>query len=196
MTQERAGRAGRIRIGISGWRYPPWRKGAFYPVGLPQRAELAYAAARFASIELNGTFYALQRPEYYREWLSQVPAGFVFSVKGGRFITHLKKLAGVETAVANFLASGPLVLGAALGPMLWQLPPTLAPDLDRLERFLGLLPPSTSAAAQLAERHDQRLEGRAWTRTDADRPLRHALEVRHRAFGEPAVRAELVGLLR
>ncbi|MDQ3431507.1 MAG: DUF72 domain-containing protein, partial [Actinomycetota bacterium] len=104
-------------IGISGWRYAGWR-GDFYPAGLPQRRELEYAARMVSSVEINGSFYSLQRPTSYLAWDAQTPDGFVFSVKGGRFITHMKKLAGVETAVANFFASGVLALGAKLGPVL------------------------------------------------------------------------------
>jgi uncharacterized protein YecE (DUF72 family) len=173
-----------VRIGISGWRYPPWR-GVFYPAGLPQRLELAYAAERMNSVEINGSFYALQRPENYRAWYEQTPDDFVFSVKGGRFITHMKKLAGIETPLANFFASGVLALGGKLGPLLWQLPPTLGFDPDRLAAFLEQLPTTTIAAAELARRHDERVEGRAWTSTDVDRPLRHAVEVRHRSFEDP-----------
>ena len=120
-----------LRIGISGWRYAPWR-GAFYPPGLPQTRELEYAAGRLNSIEINGSFYALQRPESYRRWAEQTPDDFVFSLKGPRFITHMKKLADVETPLANFFASGPLALGPKLGPVLWQLPPTLGFDADRM----------------------------------------------------------------
>jgi len=171
-----------IRIGISGWTYAGWR-GQFYPPGLVHRLELAYAAARFGSIEINGSFYSLQRPSSYRTWRSQVPEDHVLAVKGGRFITHMKKLAGVETALANFFASGVLALGPALGPVLWQLPPNLGYDADRLRAFFDLLPRSTAAAAQLAAGHDDKLSGdRVWTQTDADRPLRHALEVRHDTF--------------
>lgn len=180
-----------VRIGISGWRYAPWR-GVFYPKGLPQRRELEYAAGHLGSIEVNGSFYALQRPESYRAWRAEVPDDFVFSVKGGRFVTHLKKLADVEVPLANFFASGVLALGPALGPVLWQLPPTLGYDADRLVRFFDLLPRTTTAAAALAERHDERLDGRAWTTTEADRPLRHVLEVRHASFATP----EFPALLR
>jgi uncharacterized protein YecE (DUF72 family) len=174
-----------VRVGISGWRYAPWR-GVFYPRGLPQRSELEFAAQRMTSIEINGSFYSLQRPESYRSWTEQVPAGFVFSVKGPRFVTHLKKLADVRTPVANFLASGVLALGEQLGPILWQLPPNLGYHEDRLAAFFELLPRSTSAAAALAEEHDERLDGRSWTTTDADRRLRHVLEVRHASFEDPA----------
>ena len=182
---------GPFHIGISGWRYPPWR-GVFYPHGLAQRLELGYASTSLASVEINGSFYSLQRPSSYEQWRAQTPAGFVFSVKGPRFITHMKRLAGVEAPLANFFASGVLALGDRLGPVLWQLPPTLGFDADHLAAFFALLPRSTRAAAQLATHHDQRLDGRAFTTTDADRPLRHALEVRHASFKT----AEFVQLLR
>lgn len=187
-----------VRVGISGWRYAPWR-GVFYPPGLPQRRELAYVAEHLGTVEVNGSFYAMQRPETYRSWLAEVPTGFLFSVKGPRFITHNKRLVDVGTPLANFFASGVLALGASLGPVLWQLPPTTAFDADRLAAFCALLPTSTLAAADLAARHDQRVDGRAWTTTDADRPLRHVLEVRHRSFEDPALpdvlRAYGVGLV-
>jgi uncharacterized protein YecE (DUF72 family) len=173
-----------VRIGISGWRYAPWR-GVFYPRGLRQADELAFASSRLTSIEVNGSFYALQRPQSYRSWAEQTPDGFVFSVKGPRFVTHMKKLADVETPLANFFASGVLALGPKLGPVLWQLPPTLGFDADRIARFAALLPRTTGAAAELATRHDERLEGRAWTTADADRPVRHAIEVRHASFADP-----------
>jgi uncharacterized protein YecE (DUF72 family) len=181
----------RIFIGISGWRYAPWR-GVFYPAGLPQRRELEYASRRLGSVEINGSFYSLQRPAGYRAWREQTPEGFVFAVKGGRFITHMKKLRGIETPLANFFASGVLALGEKLGPVLWQLPPVLAYDRDRMDGFLSLLPRTTGAAAALAAGHDQRLDGRAWTTTDADRPLRHAVEVRHASFAT----SDFVAVLR
>jgi uncharacterized protein YecE (DUF72 family) len=174
-----------VRIGISGWRYVPWRT-TFYPKGLAQRRELEYASQRLNSIEINGSFYSLQRPESYLQWRAQTPEDFVFAVKGGRFITHMKKLAGVDSAVANFFASGVLALGEKLGPVLWQLPPNLGYDEERLAAFFDLLPRTTQQAARLAEGHDQRLENRSWTTTDVDRPLRHALEVRHSSFETPA----------
>ena len=149
-----------VRTGISGWRYPPWR-GVFYPADLPQRRELEYASRRLRTIEINGSFYSLQRPESYARWAAETPADFVFSVKGPRFVTHMKKLAGVEAPLANFFASGVLALGAKLGPVLWQLPPTLGYDPERLAGFFAQLPRSTGAAAELASRHDERMEGRA-----------------------------------
>jgi uncharacterized protein YecE (DUF72 family) len=178
------------RIGISGWTYPPWRR-VFYPEGLPQRRELEFASRQVGSIEINGTFYALQQPESFRSWAEQTPEGFVFSVKGGRFITHLKKLRDVDTALANFIASGVLALGAKLGPLLWQLPPNLGYDAERVEAFLSLLPRTTGEAAELAAAHDERVAGRAWVTTDADRPLRHAIEVRHASYETPSFLALL-----
>ena len=117
-------KAGRIRIGISGWRYAGWR-GRFYPSGLAQRRELQFVANAFSSVEINGTFYSLQRPSSFQQWASETPDDFVFALKGGRFITRMKKLVGVERALANFYASGVLALGAKLGPFLWQLPPMM-----------------------------------------------------------------------
>jgi uncharacterized protein YecE (DUF72 family) len=170
-----------IRVGISGWQYAGWR-GDFYPPGLPQRRQLEYVAERMRTVEINGSFYSLQRPASYLSWVRQTPDDFMFAVKGGRFITHMKKLAGVETPLANFLASGVLALGAKLGPLLWQLPPNLGFNPARLSGFFDLLPRTTTAAAQLAQHHDQRLDGRAWTTTDVTLPVRHALEVRHDSF--------------
>jgi len=187
-----------FHIGISGWTYPPWR-GVFYPPGLPHRRELEYASRRMNSIEINGSFYALQRPASYQGWHDQTPPGFVFSVKGPRFVTHMKKLAGVQGPLANFFASGVLALGDKLGPVLWQLPPNLGFDAGRLAAFFDLLPRTTGAAAALAARHEERMEGRALTVAAVDRPLRHALEVRHASFETPAfvelLRAHDVGLV-
>lgn len=177
--------SGRAYIGISGWRYPPWR-GVFYPKKLPQRLELEYAAQRMTSVEINGSFYMLQKPAAYTAWYEATPPAFVFAVKGGRFITHMKKLAGVEIPLANFFASGVLALRDKLGPILWQLPPNLGFDAQRLAHFFALLPRSTGEAAQLAKHHDERLEGRALTDTTVDRPIRHAVEVRHGSFLDPA----------
>jgi uncharacterized protein YecE (DUF72 family) len=178
-------------VGTSGWRYPPWR-GTFYPPGLPHRRELEYLSRLVNSVEINGSFYSLQRPSSYQSWAAETPEDFVFAVKGGRFITHMKKLRDVHTPLANFFASGVLALGAKLGPLLWQLPPSLPFDAARLAGFFDLLPRSTAEAAALAHQHDERLEGRAWTSTEVDRPLRHALEVRHPSYRDPA----LIELLR
>src|SRR5678816_472890 len=141
-----------VRIGISGWTYPPWR-GVFFPKGLPHRRELEYASRQVNSIEINGSFYALQRPESYRAWREATPPGFVFSVKGGRFITHMKKLKDVEIPLANFLASGVLALKDKLGPLLWQFPPGFAFNEERFAEFFQMLPKTTRDAAALAKKH-------------------------------------------
>ncbi len=170
-----------FRIGISGWRYGPWRK-TFYPKDLTQKRELEYAASIFNSIEINGSFYSLQRPQNYQAWYEATPADFVFSVKGGRFITHMKKLNDVDDALANFLASGLLCLKEKLGPILWQFPPIFAFNPERFEAFFTMLPRDTASAAKIAKRHTEKLAGRAWTKTDKNRPMRHAVEVRHESY--------------
>jgi uncharacterized protein YecE (DUF72 family) len=186
-----ATRHGRIRVGISGWRYAGWR-GRFYPAGLRQADELSYAGRQFATIEINGTHYSLQRPEFFARWHDETPDWFVFAVKGSRFITHMKQLRGVEVPLANFFAQGVLRLGRKLGPLLWQFAPRFRFDPDKLDSFLRLLPRSSDAAATLAAGHDQRLARRAWTEADGARPLRHAIEIRHPSFLDPA----FVALLR
>jgi uncharacterized protein YecE (DUF72 family) len=188
-----------VRVGVSGWRYATWR-GDFYPPGLVQRRELEYVASRMTSVEMNGSFYSLQRPATYQRMAEQTPHDFVVAVKGGRFITHFKRLVDVETALANFLASGVLALGAKLGPLLWQLPGDLAFDEERLGPFLAGLPRSTSAAAELAARHDDKLSAdRVLLAIDHDRPMRHVLEPRHASFGSDAaadlLRAHDVGMV-
>lgn len=177
--------AGRIRVGISGWRYPPWR-GAFYPAGLRQQDELAYVAHRLPTVEINGSFYALQTPASYARWYAATPPGFVFSVKASRYITHQLRLREAAAALPAFFASGLLGLREKLGPVLWQLPPSLAFDAATVEAFVAALPADTAAAQALAQRADRAAA------TDAVRPLRHALEVRHPSF----VDARFVALLR
>jgi uncharacterized protein YecE (DUF72 family) len=176
-----------IRVGISGWRYAGWR-GVFYPPGLPQRRELEHAAGRLSSIEVNGSFYSLQRPSSWHAWAEAVPDDFVFAVKGPRFITHMKRLTDPEVALANFFASGVLSLGPRLGPVLWQLPPRTSFDPERLASFFDALPRRTVQAAELArDRHEPgRLKEGADTSTPLDQPLRHVLEVRHESFRTPA----------
>jgi uncharacterized protein YecE (DUF72 family) len=180
----------RVRIGTSGWLYPPWR-GTFYPPGLAQRRELEHLSGLMDTVELNGSFYSLQRPESYASWAARTPADFLFAVKGPRFVTHMKQLRDVGVPLANFFASGVLALGPKLGPVLWQLPPRMRFDAAKLEAFLRLLPRTTTAAAQLARGHDERMEGRSHLTTDADRPLRHAVEPRHESFRDPAFAALL-----
>lgn len=178
--------SGRVRVGISGWRYPRWR-GSFYPRGLAQRRELEYASRRYSSIELNGSFYSLQHPHSFRRWRDDTPEGFVFAVKGSRYITHMLQLRGIERALATFFAQGVLALGDRLGPFLWQLPGRMRFDAARMEAFLDLLPADTDAAARLARRRDaSRLKGRAVLAARHEGPLRHAIEVRHPSFVDPA----------
>jgi uncharacterized protein YecE (DUF72 family) len=184
-------RSGKVRIGNSGWTYGGWR-GSFYPPELRHSAELGYASRQVDTIEINGTHYSLQRPDSFARWHDETPEGFVFAVKGSRFITHLKQLRDIETPLANFFASGVLRLEEKLGPFLWQFSPRFKFDAERLESFFALLPTDTQTAAALAERHDQRLAGRAWTRTGRRRDLRHAIEIRHPSFLDPA----FVALLR
>ncbi len=180
----------KARIGISGWRYAPWR-GVFYPPDLPQKQELAHASRQLASIEINGSFYSLQRPSSYMRWREDTPRGFVFAVKAPRYITHVRRLRNVEEGLANFFASGVLCLREKLGPILWQLPPNLRYREEVLEDFLRQLPSDTEQAAALARRHgDLRKDRMAWD-IDRRRRLRHAMEVRHESFRDPAFVAQL-----
>jgi uncharacterized protein YecE (DUF72 family) len=182
---------GTVRIGISGWTYGGWR-GTFYPKGLPHAEELAYASGQVDTIEINGTFYGLQRPDAFARWYEETPEGFLFAVKAPRFITHIRRLREIETPLANFFASGVLRLGEKLGPVLWQFPASFRFSAERLDHFLALLPRDTEAAGALAEHHSDWLAGRVWTRTEHRRSLRHAIEIRHESFLDPA----FVALLR
>ena len=169
-----------IRIGISGWTYPPWR-GVFYPEKLRQKDELGYAASKFRTIEINGTFYGTQKPASYLKWFEATPEDFVFSVKAPRYISHILRLRDVQTPLANFLASGLLRLGPKLGPILWQFPPNLHYDKKLFEAFFALLPHDTSAAIAMARQHGLQ-KNRVWLETDKQRPIRHAVEIRHESF--------------
>ena len=180
-----------VWVGVSGWRYREWR-GPFYPTGLRQADELRYAASQLNSVEINGSFYSLQRPSSFEAWSEQTPDEFMMAVKGGRFITHMKKLRDVREALANFFASGLLGLKHKLGPILWQFPENMPADLARFEAFFELLPRDTRAAEQLAREHAEWLEGRTLTRTDKRRKIRHAIELRNPACATP----EFIALLR
>lgn len=182
---------GDIRIGISGWNYPPWR-GVFYPAKLAHRRELEFASRAFNSVEVNGTFYSLQRPSSFARWAEATPDDFVFAIKGSRFITHMLKLRNVEPALANFLASGMLGLGRKLGPFLWQFGPNMRFQEPLFDEFFTLLPRDTEAAAEQARLHNERLKGRAFFEIDRRRPLRHAVEIRHDSF----IDAKFIALLR
>ena len=178
--------AGRVRVGISGWRYSSWR-GDFYPKGLAQARELQYVGEQMSTLELNGSFYSLQRPTSYQRWRQAVPPDFVFAVKGSRYITHMLRLRGIDVALANFFASGVLALGEQLGPILWQLPEREQFDAETLEQFLTALPRTTGAALELARHHDERLDGRDWLEIEDDTPIRYAFEPRSTSFEDAAV---------
>jgi uncharacterized protein YecE (DUF72 family) len=160
--------SGRIHVGIGGWNYEPWR-GVFYPKGLPQAKELAYAASKLTSIEINSTFYGSQKPETFRKWAAAVPPGFVFSVKGPRFTTNRRVLAEAGDSIKRFLDSGVTELGERLGPLLWQFAPTKKFDAADFGKFLELLPAKSGGKS-----------------------LRHVVEVRHASFRTP----EFVALAR
>jgi uncharacterized protein YecE (DUF72 family) len=179
--------AGKIRIGLSGWSYRHWR-GDFYPGDLPQGEALAYVTRRFPTVEVNGTFYSLTTPKAARHWYETAPRGFIYAVKGSRFITHNKKLGDVEQSLANFFASGILELGEKLGPVLWQLGPDLHFDPERVDRFLSLLPRDSKAMAGTARN------------ATLDRPtttdlvgeshrVRHVIEPRNESFFVPEMAA-------
>lgn len=182
---------GTVRIGISGWTYAGWR-GIFYPKKLTQKRELSYASETFPTIEINGTFYSLQRPTSYAKWAAETPSGFVFAVKGSRYITHLRRLREIRTALANFYASGVLRLEDKLGPFLWQFPPNFRFDPELLDEFFTLLPRTSQSAADLATEHDPWMKGRVFLEPSANRTLLHAMEIRHPSFVSP----DFVALLR
>ena len=179
------------RIGISGWRYPPWRK-VFYPDKLRQASELHFASRALPTIEINGTFYGLQRPPSFARWYEETPENFVFSVKAPRYVTHILKLEAVEKPIANFFASGLLLLKEKLGPILWQFPPSFRFDPKQFEHFLKLLPHDTEAALKQAHGREAKMHGREQLAIDETRALRHAVEIRNKSFVDP----EFVELLR
>lgn len=172
------------RIGISGWRYEPWR-GVFYPQGLRQDRELEFASRAVNSIEINGSFYSLQTPESYRNWYAATPKDFVFSVKGPRFITHMKRLRGTLAPLGNFFASGVLYLQEKMGPILWQLPPNFLYRPEVLEDFLELLPRDVGSAVKLAANADRREPDYPRSAKASRVLIRHCLEVRHHSFENP-----------
>jgi len=165
-------------VGVSGWVYPHW-SGSYFPEDVSLARRLAYIGRHFSSVEINGTFYSMKRPNVFEQWRAEVPPSFVFAVKASRYYTHMVKLKGIAP-IANFFAQGLLRLGAQLGPILWQLPPMLRFTPERARAFFEVLPKDVKAAERLARRHDHRLVGRCALRAPdgRDRPLRHALEVR------------------
>lgn len=174
-----------IRIGISGWRYVPWR-GVFYPEDLTQARELEFASRALPTIEINGSFYSLQRPGSYQAWYDATPPEFMFSHKGNRYITHILRLRDPGSALANVFASGVLALREKLGPFLWQFPPTFKFDAELVEHFLSLLPHDTEAALELATHHEPRMKGRTFLEIDGKRKVRHAMEIRNESFNDKA----------
>jgi uncharacterized protein YecE (DUF72 family) len=179
-----------IYVGISGWEYDDW-KGKFYPKELPAAKRLRYLSRRLPTVEINGTFYSLKQPQHFRRYYDQTPADFRFAVKGGRYITHMRRLIDVRVPLANHFASGVLELRDKLGPLLWQLPASFRFDAERIDRFLSTLPRNTGSGAALARQHDARLPGEAATDGHGRHRLRHALEVRHESFFCP----EFIALL-
>jgi uncharacterized protein YecE (DUF72 family) len=163
----------------------------FYPGNLPQRRELEFASRAFPTIELNGSFYSLQYPFSYEAWYRETPPDFVFAIKGGRYITHMLRLRNFETALANFFASGIFNLREKIGPFLWQFPPQFRYDEERFEHFFAALPRTLAAALAIARRRDARMKGRCRLGIDCDRPLRHAVEIRHESFVSEAFVAQL-----
>ena len=170
-----------IRVGISGWTYPPWR-GNFYPKGLPQKKELAFASRWFNALEINGTFYSLQTPSSFETWYEETPADFVFTLKGGKFVTHLRKLKEPRQGLANYFASGLLRLREKLGPILWQFPPEFGFDEERFKTFFDMLPRDMESMARFGKGHDDRVKGGVFLEVDKNRPVRHAVEFRHKSF--------------
>jgi uncharacterized protein YecE (DUF72 family) len=168
LGQEDAAMAGRIRVGVGGWVFEPWR-GVFYPEGLPQKQELHFASRRLTAIEINATYYSTQKPETYRKWRDETPDGFMFTLKGSRFVTNRRELAGAGEAIRRFVEQGITELGPKLGPIFWQFAPTKKFDPADFEAFLELLPAQAGGG-----------------------PLRHAVEVRHDSFRSP----EFITLLR
>jgi len=154
--------SGTIRVGVGGWVFKPWR-GTFFPKGLPQTRELEYASRALTTIEINGTFYRTQKPDTFRKWAAEVPDDFVFSIKGPQFATNRRVLAEAGPSIERFFASGVLELKSKLGPIMWQMAPAKKFDPDDFAAFLALLPPRVDGVT-----------------------IRHAIEVRHASFGDPA----------
>jgi uncharacterized protein YecE (DUF72 family) len=181
----------KVRIGISGWVYPPWR-GIFYPEDLTIKKELHYASRQVSTIEINGSFYANQKPETYTRWFNETPDDFCFSVKGSRFITHILRLKNCEKALVNFFGSGVLNLQHKLGAFLWQLPPNLLFDPERLETFFKLLPRTFAEAVTMADHSERYGMHYSDSIRKSKSKLRHCLEVRHHSFENP----EFIELLK
>lgn len=177
-----------FRAGLSGWSYSNW-KGKFYPKGLATKDQLAYCARTFPTLELNSTFYRLSMPSTYDKWAAAAPEGFQFAVKGWRMVTQYKRLKDVAEPVAQFFRSGPIGLGKKLGPVLWQLPPSLVFDEDVLRTFFELLPKTLGEARDFVEKNAPD-DGRPIPQvaaSDVDHRIRYSMEPRNQSFGDPAV---------
>lgn len=179
----------KFHIGISGWRYAPWRNN-FYPKGLKQKHELHFASRSVTSIEINGSFYALQTPERYAGWYADTPDHFMFSVKAPRYVTHIRRLNNVEEPIANFFASGIFELRDKLGAILWQFPPNFKFDEPRFHEFLKLLPTTASEAEKLTRKHHPEFNLPEGYKRSAK--MRHAVEIRNETF----INETFIALLR
>ena len=175
----------KIFVGMSGWTFDRWR-GDFYPAGLVQKKELEHASRQVNSIEINGTFYGLQKPSSFSKWFDETPNDFCFAVKAPQYITHIRRLKDIQEPLSNFLASGLFCLKHKLGPILWQFPPNVMLKDDRFEKFLKLLPKDSKSAGKLAKQHSSKMDGRSHTKVDGDFALRHAFEFRHPSFKNPS----------
>ncbi|MGH6626677.1 MAG: DUF72 domain-containing protein [Burkholderiaceae bacterium] len=153
--------ARRIRVGVGGWTYEPWRNN-FFPEGLPRSRELHYASRQLTAIEINSTYYSNQKPASFAKWRDETPEGFMFSLKASRYATHRKRLADAGEAIERFVASGISELGDKLGPIVWQFMPSKPFEPEDFEAFLALLPNNVDGLA-----------------------LRHVLDVRHASFKTP-----------
>lgn len=180
-----------LRVGISGWNYEPW-KGSFYPKNLPSKDELSFASRKVNSIEVNGTFYSQQRPSSFQRWYDETPKSFVFSIKGPRYITHIRRLKEIEVPLANFFATGILKLKEKLGPIFWQFPPSMLYRPEIFEEFFKLLPRTSKEAVKLARKNDGHLKEKPFLKNELDINLRYAIEIRHPSFENP----DFIDLLR
>jgi uncharacterized protein YecE (DUF72 family) len=154
--------ASRIRVGVGGWTYEPWRNN-FYPAGWPQARELEYASGKLTAIEINGTYYSTQKPASFAKWRDETPDDFVFSMKASRYATNRRELATAGESIQRFVGSGISELGKKLGPIVWQFMPTKRFEAEDFEAFLALLPTGVDGL-----------------------PLRHVVDVRHESFKTPA----------
>lgn len=170
-----------MHMGTSGWAYSSWRKD-FYPKDLRQGNFLSYASRVFNSIEIDGTFYGLKPVSSYQQWYEATPEGFLFSIKGSRYITHMLKVQDCAAALGNFYASGVLALKEKVGPFLWQFAATMPFDFDRFETFAKTLPRDFNEARELGLRHDKKLRRTPYLEVEENYPLQHAFELRSERF--------------